>query len=102
VIRWPWRRLGRPDPTRFLDELRRTNFGADYNETDRYRDFRAVFYGSPAGQRVLMSILGWGGLYDAVESIPADSEALQRYTGRRELALDIMTALNAEPKGPAT
>ncbi len=85
-----------PDPEAFLAALRKTHGLADYTARDRRRDFRRVFAGSADGRRVLYQILLWGGLYDPSGEVPLEPQALQRWAGRRDLAAEILTALNAE------
>lgn len=81
-----------PDPEALLRDLARALDIERYGETDRRRDFRRLF-GGQDGRRVLYQILLWGGLYDA--EAPLDSQELQRWAGRRDLATNILTALHA-------
>ena len=94
---WPFKRRvpSRPDPEAFLADLRASARTERYSDIDRRRDFRQVFSGA-GGKRVLYQIMDWGGMFDPRGEVPTDPDELQRWAGRRDLAADIMVALNAE------
>jgi len=95
-------RLGRPDPDAFFATLRRASLGERYTAVDRYRDFRAVFFGESGpqqGQRVLWQILEWCRLFRPV-SAPGDPYETYRRDGERNIGLRIFMTLNAEPQAP--
>lgn len=69
-----------------------------YTRGDRYRDFRAVFYGhsSPEqGRRVLAQILDEANGLPDLES--DTDQALRFRAGKRSIGLKIVKWLNAEP-----
>ena len=71
----------------------------NYTEADRYRDFRAVFFGESTplqGRRVLWQILEWCRLFRPV-SAPGDPHETYRRDGERNIGLKIFMTLNAEP-----
>ena len=100
MIRWPWRRVGNPDPDAFFAELQRAHPGKSYRGgMDRYRDFQRVFLDSDQGKRVLYEILLWchitrpsGPLakFDPYETMFLD--------GERSIGIQIMSTMHAEPK----
>lgn len=93
---------GRPDPDAFFEALRRASLGERYTTIDRYRDFRAVFFGESTpqqGKRVLWQILEWCRLFRPV-SAPGDPHETYRRDGERNIGLKIFMTLNAEPDEP--
>jgi hypothetical protein len=101
-----WRRLRRcvadPDPEAFFAALSRASLGGHYTPLDRYRDFRAVFFGQSTpeqGKRVLWQILEWCRLFRPV-SAPGDPHETYRRDGERNIGLKIFMTLNAEPDAP--
>lgn len=96
------RRTGEPDPDAFFAALRRSSLGERYSAQDRYRDFRAVFFGQSTpeqGKRVLWQILCWCRLFRPV-SAPGDPHETYRRDGERNIGLKIFMTLNAEPDAP--
>ena len=94
--------IGQPDPEAFFAALRRASLGERYTAIDRYRDFRAVFFGESTpqqGKRVLWQILEWCRLFRPV-SAPGDSHETYRRDGERNIGLKIFMTLNAEPDEP--
>ncbi|MEO3429728.1 hypothetical protein AAFN88_12760 [Pelagibius sp. CAU 1746] len=94
--------IGQPDPDAFFDALRKVSLGQRYTAIDRYRDFRAVFFGESTpqqGKRVLWQILEWCRLFRPV-SAPGDPHETYRRDGERNIGLRIFMALNAEPDEP--
>lgn len=94
---------GQPDPEAFFAALRRASLGERYTAVDRYRDFRAVFFGESTpqqGRRVLWQILEWCRLFRPV-SAPGDPHETYRRDGERNIGLKIFMTLNAEPGEPA-
>lgn len=89
--------VGNPDPVAFLDRLGRSSVGDDYTDIDRYRDFRRVFLDSPRGRRVLWQLFEMGNLFAPVAVLPADPYEAYHRDGARNLALNIMAILNADP-----
>lgn len=100
MIRWFRRPAARdPDPEGFFDDLRRAAVGPDYSALDRYRDFRAVFFGESTpeqGRRVLWQILEWCRLFRPV-SAPGDPHETYRRDGERNIGLKVFMTLNTEP-----
>ncbi|MEQ8356726.1 MAG: hypothetical protein RH942_14380 [Kiloniellaceae bacterium] len=100
MIGWRRRaRSGQPDPEAFFEALRRASLGRRYTRADRYRDFRAVFFGESTplqGKRVLWQILEWCRLFRPV-SAPGDPHETYRRDGERNIGLKIFMTLNAEP-----
>ncbi|MGF1593962.1 MAG: hypothetical protein ACFCUW_11815 [Kiloniellaceae bacterium] len=95
-------RRGGPDPEAFFATLRRSALGGRYTAVDRYRDFRAVFFGQSTpeqGKRVLWQILEWCRLFRPV-SAPGDPHETYRRDGERNIGLKIFMTLNAEPDEP--
>ncbi len=95
--------LGQPDPDAFFEALRRAALGQRYTGIDRYRDFRAVFFGESTpqqGKRVLWQILEWCRLFRPV-SAPGDPHETYRRDGERNIGLKIFMTLNAEADEPA-
>ena len=91
---------GDPDPEAFFEDLRRASLGERYGAIDRYRDFRAVFFGESTpqqGKRVLWQILEWCRLFRPV-SAPGDPHETYRRDGERNIGLKIFMTLNAEPE----
>jgi rRNA maturation protein Nop10 len=103
-MRWLFGRRARaePDPDAFFAVLRRASLGERYTPADRYRDFRAVFFGQSTpeqGKRVLWQILCWCRLFRPV-SAPGDPHETYRRDGERNIGLKIFMTLNAEPDAP--
>ncbi len=99
MIRWPFRRhrVGTPDPEAFLAELAAAHPGKSYDKSvDRYREFRRVFLETDQGRRVLYELLAWGGMFRPRRSF--DTNETFFHEGERNIALKIMTTMNAEPK----
>jgi len=93
---------GQPDPDGFFEALRRAALGERYTAVERYRDFRAVFFGESTpqqGKRVLWQILEWCRLFRPV-SVPGDPHETYRRDGERNIGLKIFMILNAEPGEP--
>lgn len=97
-----WRRLGQPDPEAFFAELASAHAGKNYTKMDKYRDFRRVFLDSEEGKRVLYEILSWGGMFRPSSRGNFDTNETFFHDGERNLALKIMTTMNAEPKARPT
>ena len=93
--------VGNPDPVAFLERLGRARVGDDYTDIDRYRDFRRVFLDTPRGRRVLWQLFEMGYLFAPVALLPADPYAAYHRDGARNLALNIMAILNADPNAIA-
>lgn len=99
MIRWPWRRVGKPDLDAFFVELQRAHPGKNYyTKMDRYRDFQRVFLDSEQGKRVLYEILLWSHItrpsaplaqFDPYETMFLD--------GERSIGIQIMATMNEEP-----
>jgi hypothetical protein len=89
--------VGNPDPVAFLERLGRSRVGESYTDIDRYRDFRRVFLESPSGRRVLWQLFEMGNLFAPVAVLPADPYAAYHRDGARNLALNILAILNADP-----
>lgn len=102
MIRWPWRRLGKPDLDAFFAELQQAHPGK-YGKMDRYRDFRRVFLDTEQGKRVLYEILLWCHITrpsaPRAKFNPYETMFLD---GERSIGIDIMTTMNAEPKARPT
>lgn len=93
--------VGNPDPVAFLERLSRSRTGDNYTEIDRYRDFRRVFLDTPQGQRVLWQLFEMGYLFAPVALLPADPYAAYHRDGARNMALNILAILNADPNAIA-
>lgn len=89
--------VGSPDPVAFLERLGRSRVGQNYTDIDRYRDFRQVFLESPGGRRVLWQLFEMANLFAPVAVLPADPYAAYHRDGARNLALNILAILNADP-----
>jgi len=88
-------------PAELLTELAKSFPEDGYSNTDRYRDFRRTFLGSPEGRRTLYAILGWShvnGLsfnpFKADE--PANAVAFRE--GERHIGLQMLAVMVEEPK----
>ena len=66
---------------------------------DQHREFRAVFYGTDAGRRVLNDIMHMGGIYTTSVQ-RGDPYATHEREGARKLALLIATQIEVEPHEP--
>ena len=99
MVKWPFRRLGKPDPEAFFAELASAHPGKRYTRLDKYRDFRRVCLDSEQGMRVLYEILSWGNVFRSTATI-ANFEPYQTmfHDGENNIALRIMSTMNAEPK----
>jgi hypothetical protein len=89
-----------PDPRAFFDALIKARLGDNYGETDRYRDFRAVFLGQSGpeqGNRVLWQILEWTRIYQRVAA-PGDPHETYFRDGERNVGLRVLVTLNVEPE----
>jgi hypothetical protein len=91
-----WKRKETLRPEAFFVELASV-YPEKYNKMDRYREFRSVFLGSEQGKRVLYEILSWGGMLRP-SSRNFDTNETFFHEGERNIALKIMTIMNAEPK----
>ena len=102
-MRW-FRRRGNPDPERFLAELSHAHPGtANYSHADRYADFRALFLETERGRRVLFEIMSWGHMFRASADIANfETNRTMFADGERNMALRIMTTMNAEPMAMPT
>lgn len=96
-MRWFARRNRRPesDLDGFFRSLSAQQLGPAYGPLDRHRDFKRVF-SSAEGRRVLWTILDWCGLYRPV-AVKGDPHETYHRDGRRDIALRIIRAMNAEP-----
>jgi len=88
---------GNPDPVAFLERLGRSRVGDDYTEADRFRDFRRLFLDTQRGRRVLWQIFEMGNLFAPIAVLPSDPYAAYHRDGARNLALNILAILNADP-----
>jgi hypothetical protein len=91
-----------PDADAFFEALRRTSLGKRYTAVDRYRDFRAVFFGESTpqqGKRVLWQLLEWCRLFRPVSAVGDPYETYRR-DGERNIGLKVFMTLNAEPDLP--
>lgn len=68
-----------------------------YEPIDRYRDFRAVFLATDQGKRVLYEILSFGRMFKSSAWPQFDAHQTMYHEGERNLALRILTTINAEP-----
>lgn len=74
--------------------------GKDYDDVQAARDFRALFLRDPElGKRVLYVLLYWCEEYN-MDIPPIDTNLLQRYAGKQEIAKKIKTALYADLTEP--
>ena len=89
------------DLERFFGRLARDHLGPDYGAAERRRDFRSVF-ATPAGRRVLWSLLDWCGLFRPV-AVKGDPYETYHRDGRRDIGLRIIRTLEATaPPGEET
>lgn len=95
MLKWFRRRFGKPDLDALLDELSPHHPGEEYTVHDRYRDYRALFFSSPLGRRVLWDILGLCRLYRP--SMSQDPYKTAFNEGKRDAGLQILTVMNFEP-----
>ncbi len=79
----------------FFRSLAAQRLGPGYGPRERHRDFKRVF-SSVEGARVLWTILDWCGLYRPV-AVKGDPHETYHRDGRRDIALRIIRAMNAEP-----
>lgn len=91
---------GNPDPLAFFERLRQVQFGERYGDTDRHRDFRAVFLSTPEGRRCLYQIFEWAHLFHSCV-VPGDPYMSHYQDGERAIGLQILAVLNAEPEAEA-
>ena len=83
----------------YLELLADLSVPEDYDDIDRYNDFRKVFLEDEPGRRVLKQILGWGGLLKIHPMrSPIDSAMTERLEGQRNLSLKIFAIMLVEPK----
>lgn len=98
---WPFpRRLAKPDPFAFAESVNAVHFGENYTETDRYRDFRKVFMDTQEGRRCLYHILDWAHMHHSSVVPGGDSHQTYFLEGERNIGLQILAVLNAEPAEP--
>lgn len=87
------------DPRALLIPLLPATVGRNgYTATDRYRDFRAVFFGDATPEqkeRVLFQILALAEVHGYL--IGQDTHDTYRLLGRREVGMDILTFLTHDP-----
>lgn len=83
------------DLERFFGRLARDQLGPGYGAAERRRDFRSVF-ATPAGRRVLWSLLDWCGLFRPV-AVKGDPYETYHRDGRRDIGLRIIRTLEAAP-----
>ncbi|MDJ0933991.1 MAG: hypothetical protein QNI93_01240 [Kiloniellales bacterium] len=89
------------DLERFFGRLARDQLGPGYGAAERRRDFRSVF-ATPAGRRVLWSLLDWCGLFRPV-AVKGDPYETYHRDGRRDIGLRIIRTLEATaPQGEGT
>ena len=88
-----------------LDSLLDVTANPDnYTDTDRYREYRQVFLGSQAGERVLRDILlktGYsfpGAVMQGAEARPPTPDEALWQGGARDVGYSIMRTLAIEPK----
>lgn len=81
------------DLERFFGRLARDQLGPGYGAAERRRDFRSVF-ATPAGRRVLWSLLDWCGLFRPV-AVKGDPYETYHRDGRRDIGLRIVRTLEA-------
>ncbi len=83
----------------YLEVLATLSVPEEYNEIDRYNDFRKVFLENDQGRRVLKQILGWGNLLRVHPMrSPIDPYMTERLEGQRNLSLKIFAIMLIEPK----
>jgi hypothetical protein len=88
-----------PDVAGFLDAVHASVAGKRYDNHQAAADFRRLFLLDPElGRRVLHTLLTWAGEYTF--EIPQESEALQRWAGKREIATRIKAAMYADLTTP--
>jgi hypothetical protein len=93
---WPFKRRPKlePDIDAFHRALINSTMGRAHDGRDIAGDFRSLFNENPhLGQRVLFVMLSWCGEYD---DPPAETEALQRWAGKREIAGKLKAAMYAD------
>ena len=82
----------------YLEILAELSVPQEYNDIDRYNDFRKVFLETEPGRRVLKQILGWGSLLKVHPMRqPIDPYLTERLEGQRNLALKIFAIMLIEP-----
>jgi len=92
---------GAGDLEGFFGRLARDQLGPGYGAAERRRDFRSVF-ATPAGRRVLWSLLDWCGLFRPV-AVKGDPYETYHRDGRRDIGLRIVRTLEATaPPGEET
>ena len=83
----------------YLEILADLSVPEDYDDVDRYNDFRKVFLETEPGRRVLKQILGWGSLLKVHPMrSPIDPYMTERLEGQRNLALKVFAIMLIEPK----
>ena len=86
----------------FFDSMQpvRVTRDGEYTPEDRLRDFRAVFFGTDAGKRVLHQIIA------EAEGLPVNMGQLDSHpylafrAGKREVGLRIVQWMQAQPADP--
>ena len=84
----------------FLEILADLSIPGEYDEIDRYNDFRKVFLETEQGRRALRQILAWGHLLKSHlvrMPHPIDPYAILGFEGERNLALRIFSTMLVEP-----
>ena len=86
----------------FLSELASVHPGKGYSKMDRYKDFREVFL-TDQGMRVLYEILSWGHMFRSSAHLGKfDPYETMFHDGERNIALQIMYTMRAEPRDRPT
>ena len=93
-----FRRRPAGDLERFFAGLARDQLGPGYGGAERRRDFRSVF-STPAGRRVLWSLLDWCGLFRPV-AVKGDPYETYHRDGRRDIGLRSVRTLEATAPTP--
>jgi hypothetical protein len=96
-MNWPFSRKPKlePDVEAFLDALHKSVAGKQLDGKDIAVAMRHLFtrHDPQLGRVVLHALLTWCGEY---ENPPEDNEALQRWAGKREIAVRIKAAMHAD------
>lgn len=72
---------------------------SQYDDRDRYAEFRKVFLGSEEGKRVYNEILSWGGIFrPSITASPVDPYLVASREGQRNVILRLLSVVNTEPK----
>lgn len=99
LARWRAARAARRQA--FFDTLAAVHIGQGYSSTDRYRDCRAVFFGSPQGKRVLAQIVALCEGRPIIESEVSNHALLAFRAGRRSIGAELSKWMS-EPSEPQT